>query len=286
MTIAPAGRSDGRPAPTGSPPAHPSASAPPAPGTAGLLAGKRILVTGVITEASIGFAVARAAQLAGATVLIGGYGRLGLVRRVAARLPRPAPVLELDVTDEDELSRLAARVAHRVDGLDGVVHSIAFAPPPCFDGFLRAGWPDVATALQVSAYSLASLIRAVEPVLGRGGSVVGLDFDARVTWPDYDWMGVAKAALESVARYAARELGPAGIRVNLVAAGPIRSMAARSIPGFDAIGAQWDRRAPLGWDASDAGPVAATVCALLSDWLPVTTGSVVWADGGVHATGQ
>ncbi len=267
----------------GSPPAAPAGSASPA---GGLLAGKRVLVTGVITEASIGFAVARTAQLQGATVLVGGYGRMRLVERIAARLPRPAPVLELDVTDESQLARLPDRIADHVDGIDGVVHSIAFAPAPCFDGFLKASWPDVATALQVSAYSLASLTRAVGPLLRRGGSVVGLDFDARVSWPDYDWMGVAKAALESVGRYAARELGPAGIRVNLVASGPIRSVAARSIPGFDALGAQWDRRAPLGWDETDATPVAATVCALLSDWLPVTTGSVVWADGGVHATGQ
>lgn len=259
---------------------------PAGPVTGNLLAGKRILVTGVLTEASIGFAVAAAAQLQGARVVVSGYGRMGLVRRIAARLPAPAPVLEVDVTDENHLDQLAGVLGEHLDGLDGVVHSVAYAPAGCFDGFIRAPWTDVATALQVSAYSLCALTRAVAPLLARGGSVVGLDFDARVSWPDYDWMGVSKAALESISRYLARDLGPAGIRVNLVGSGPLGSVAARSIPGFADLGDTWDRRAPLGWDVGDAGPVAATVCALLSDWLPATTGSIVWADGGVHGTGQ
>lgn len=251
-----------------------------------LLAGKRILVTGLLTEASIGFAVAAAAQSAGAAVVVSGFGRMRLVERVAARLPQPAPVLELDVTEQTQLSTLAERVKTHVDGLDGVVHSIAYAPPACFEGFEQAPWTDVAAALEVSAYSLPALVRSVRGLLGPGSSVVGLDFDARVTWQHYDWMGVAKAALESASRYLARDLGPSGIRVNLVASGPLRSLAARSIPDFDALGADWDARAPLGWDDDDPHPVAATVCALLSDWLPATTGSVVWADGGVHSTGQ
>ncbi|NNG36685.1 enoyl-ACP reductase FabI [Nakamurella sp. DB0629] len=251
-----------------------------------MLTGKRLLVTGLLTESSIGYAVAAAAQRAGASVLVSGFGRMRLVERVAARLPYPAPVLELDVTAQSQLDDLAERVRAHVDGLDGVVHSVAYAPAACFQGFQHAPWPDVAAALQVSAYSLPALVRSVRGLLGRGSSVVGLDFDARVTWQHYDWMGVAKAALESASRYLARDLGPSGIRVNLVASGPLRSLAARSIPDFDSLGAAWDARAPLGWDDNDPQAVATTVCALLSDWLPATTGSVVWADGGVHSTGQ
>lgn len=252
----------------------------------GLLAGKRILVTGVITEASIGFHVARIAQEQGAQVVLTGFGRLSLVNRIAQRLPEPAPVVELDVTDEGQLATLADRVGECVGGLDGVVHSVAGAPASCWRDFLHAPWPDVSSSLQVSAYSLNALAVAVLPLIGERASIVGLDFDARVAWPDYDWMGVAKAALESVSRYLARELGPRGIRVNLVASGPLRTIAAKSIPGFAELENDWDRRAPLGWDATDPTAVAKSVCTLLSDWLPATTGSMVWADGGVHAIGQ
>ena len=252
----------------------------------GLLAGKRVLVTGVITDASIGFHVARTAQEQGAKVVLTGYGRMSLVRRIAQRLPEPAPIVELDVTSAEHLDSLAERVGEHVDGLDGVLHSIGFAPASCLGGeFLAAPWDDVATALQVSAYSLKSLAVACLPMMGRGGSVVGMDFDARQAWPAYDWMGVAKAALESVTRYLARDLGPKGIRVNLVAAGPVKTMAAKSIPGFAQFEDAWSGRAPLGWDVTDPTPVARTCCALLSDWLPATTGSMVWADGGFHAVG-
>jgi enoyl-[acyl-carrier protein] reductase I len=253
---------------------------------AGLLEKKRLLITGVITDASIAFHVARAAQEQGAQVVLTGYGRLRLVERIAQRLPEPAPVLELDVQDQAQLNSLAERVGEQVGGLDGVLHSIGFAPASCLGGgFLDAPWEDVATAMQVSAYSFKSLAMACRPLLGRGGSIVGMDFDNRQAWPAYDWMGVAKSALESVCRYLARDLGPDGIRVNLVAAGPVRTMAARSIPGFAAFENAWDGRAPLGWDINDPTPVARTVCALLSDWLPATTGSMVWADGGFHAVG-
>ncbi|MPZ65481.1 MAG: enoyl-ACP reductase FabI [Pseudonocardiaceae bacterium] len=253
---------------------------------AGLLEGKRLLVTGVITDASIAFHVARAAQEQGAQVVLTGFGRLSLVERIAGRLPQPAPVLELDVQNQEQLDSLAQRVGEHVDGLDGVLHSIGFAPESCLGGeFLNAPWEDVATAMQVSAYSLKSLAVACRPLLGRGSSIVGMDFDNRQAWPGYDWMGVAKSALESVCRYLARDLGPDGIRVNLVAAGPVRTMAARSIPGFDAFEAAWDKRAPLGWDIDDPTPVARTCCAVLSDWLPATTGSMIWADGGFHAIG-
>ena len=251
----------------------------------GLLAGKRLLITGVITESSIAFHIARLAQQQGADVVLTGYGRLSLVNRIAGRLPLPAPVVPLDVTDQDDLATLDDRVREHVDGLDGVVHSVAFAPRSCWGDFLGAPWPDVAMSLQVSAYSLSALARAVLPLLVPSASIVGLDFDARVAWPDYDWMGVAKAALESVNRYLARELGPREIRVNLVASGPLRTLAAQSIPGFAAMEVEWDRRAPLGWNAADPTAVAKSVCALLSDWLPATTGSMIWADGGVHATG-
>jgi meromycolic acid enoyl-[acyl-carrier-protein] reductase len=252
----------------------------------GLLDGKRLLITGVITDASLGYHVARIAQEQGAQVVLTGYGRMSLVERIAKRLPQPAPVVELDVTDDAQLESLAERVREHADGLDGVVHSIGFAPPSCLgDDFLGAPWSDVATALQVSAFSLKSLAVACLPLMEGGGSIVGLDFDARQAWPAYNWMGVAKAALESCARYLARELGPRGLRVNLVAAGPVKTMAAKSIPGFAAFEDAWSDRAPLGWDVNDATPVARTCCALLSDWLPSTTGSMVWADGGFHAIG-
>jgi enoyl ACP reductase len=253
----------------------------------GLLEGKRLLVTGVITDASIAFHTAKAAQEQGATVVLTGFGRMRLVERIAQRLPQPAPVIELDVADPAQLDSLADRVREHVDGLDGVVHSIGFAPQSCLGApFLDAPWEDVSTAVQVSAYSFMSLARAALPLMGPGGSVVGMDFDARVVWPAYNWMGVAKAALESVNRYLARELGPQGIRVNLVAAGPIRSMAAKSIPGFSAIDESWDARAPLGWNTEDPTAVAKSVCALLSDWLPATTGSMVMVDGGAHFLGM
>jgi len=255
-------------------------------GLTGLLAGKRVLITGVITDASIGFHVARTAQEQGATVVLTGFGRLSLVQRIAQRLPEPAPVVELDVTSDEHLDTLAERVREHVDGLDGVLHSIGFAPASCLGGeFLATPWPDVATALHVSAYSLKSLTTACLPLLDRGASIVGMDFDARQAWPAYDWMGVAKAALESVSRYLARDLGPRGIRVNLVAAGPVKTMAAKSIPGFERFEDAWSERAPLGWDVTDPTPVARTCCALLSDWLPATTGSMVWADGGFHSVG-
>ncbi|GAA4616013.1 enoyl-ACP reductase FabI [Saccharopolyspora hordei] len=253
----------------------------------GLLEGKRILITGVITDASIAFHAAKVAQEQGAEVVLTGYGRLSLVQRIAGRLPEPAPVIELDVTDEEHLNSLADRVREHVDGLDGVLHSIGFAPASCLGGgFLDAPWSDVATALEVSAYSMKSLATATLPLLGEGSSIVGMDFDARVAWPSYDWMGVAKAALESTTRYLARELGPKGIRVNLVAAGPVRTMAAKSIPGFtDLVEAGWSDRSPLPWDVDDPTPVAKSICAVLSDWLPKTTGSMIMVDGGVHALG-
>ncbi len=253
---------------------------------AGLLEGKRLLITGVITDASIAYHVARVAQEQGAQVVLTGYGRLRLVERIAQRLPQPAPVLELDVQDQGQPDSLADRVREHVDGLDGVLHSSGFAPASCLGGeFLNAPWEDVATAMQVSAFSLKSLAVACRPLLGRGASIVGMDFDNRQAWPAYDWMGVAKSALESTCRYLARDLGPDGIRVNLVAAGPVKTMAARSIPGFTAFEDAWDGRAPLGWDVTDPEPVAKSCCALLSDWLPATTGSMVWADGGFHAVG-
>ena len=255
--------------------------------TVGLLDGKRLLITGVITDQSIAFSVARVAQEQGAQVVLTGFGRMSLVERVAKKLPRPAPVIELDVTSDEQLAGLADSVREHVDGLDGVLHSIGFAPASCLGGgFLDAPWTDVATAVQVSTYSFKSLAVAALPLIGdAGGSIVGLTFDATVAWPAYDWMGVAKAGLESASRYLARELGPRRIRVNLIAAGPIRTMAAKSIPGFSAFEDAWDGRAPIGWDNSDAEPVARTAAVLLSDWMPATTGEIVHVDGGFHAMG-
>jgi enoyl-[acyl-carrier protein] reductase I len=251
----------------------------------GLVAGKRILVTGILTDSSIGFHVARLAQQEGATVVVTGFGRLSLVERIVRRLPTPAPVVELDVTDDDHLATLAERVGEHVDGLDGVLHSIGFAPASALGGnFLHTPWPDVATALQVSAYSLKSLAMASKPLFPpTGASIVGLDFDASVAWPTYDWMGVAKAALESTSRYLARDLGPDRVRVNLVAAGPLKTVAAKSVPGFERFRRLWSERAPLGWDVEDPEPSARACLALLSDWFPATTGEIVRVDGGAHA---
>ena len=252
-----------------------------------LLADRVVLVTGVLTPSSIAFTAARLAQEQGATVVLTSFGRaLPVTRRSARRLPVEPEVVELDVTSDDDLASLAGRLPAEVHG---VVHSVGFAPADCLghpDGLLGASWPDVATALQVSTYSLPALVRAVRPVLAERASVVGLDFDASVAWPAYDWMGVAKAGLESATRYLARDLGPSGVRVNLVAAGPLRTVAARSIPGFAHIEDTWDRTAPLGWDVDDAEPAARAVVALLSDWFPATTGEIVHVDGGAHAVGS
>jgi enoyl-[acyl-carrier protein] reductase I len=253
---------------------------------AGLLDGKRLLVTGVITEQSIAFSAARLAQEQGATVVLTGFGRLSLVERIAKRLPHPAPVIELDVTNSDHLQSLADRVREHVDGLDGVLHSIAFAPQSCLGGgFLDAPWEDVATAVHVSTYSYKALAVAALPLMQPGGAIVGLTFDATLAWPVYDWMGVAKAGLESTSRYLALHLGQRGIRSNLVSAGPLRTMAAKSIPGFERFQDVWVDRAPLSWDLNDQEPAARACIALLSDWFPATTGEIVHVDGGFHAVG-
>jgi meromycolic acid enoyl-[acyl-carrier-protein] reductase len=250
-----------------------------------LLDGKRILITGVLNDASIAFSVAKRAQEEGADVVLTSFGRaMSLTQRAARRLPREPEIAELDVTDTAHLDALAGNVGGT---LDGVLHAIGFAPESCLGGgFLTAPWEDVAVALQVSAYSLKALAVACKPLMGPGTSIVGLDFDnSRVAWPVYDWMGVAKAAFESTARYLARDLGADGIRVNLVAAGPIRTIAAKSIPGFERFEGVWDERAPLGWNVKDPEPVAGACVALLSDLFPATTGDVVHVDGGYHIIG-
>ncbi|SDT61527.1 enoyl-ACP reductase FabI [Actinoplanes derwentensis] len=250
----------------------------------GLLAGKRLLVTGVITDASIAFSVAKLAQEAGATVVLTGFGRLSLVERIAKRLPQPAPVIELDVTNQEHLDGLAAKVREHVDGLDGVVHSIGFAPQSALGGtFLETPWEDVAQAVHVSTFSYKSLAVACLPLMDQGGSIVGMTFDATKAYPLYDWMGVAKAGLESASRYLAMYLGKHGIRSNVVAAGPLRTMAAKSIPGFSNFEDAYSQHAPLGWDLNDPEPTARAVCALLSDWFPATTGEMVHVDGGYHS---
>ena len=250
-----------------------------------LLDGKRILVTGVLNDQSIAYAVARLAQEQGAEIVVSSFGRvMNLTRRAVRRLPNEPEIIQLDVADTDDLNALAERLPF---DLDGVVHAIGFAPPSCLGGgFLDAPWEDVAIAMQVSAYSLKALAVAALPRLRDGGAVVGLDFDNQSqAWPVYDWMGVAKAAFESTARYLARELGPRQIRVNLVSAGPLRTLAARSIPGFEHFESVWSERAPLGWDIRDTEPAAKAVIALLSDWFPATTGEMVHVDGGFHAIG-
>ena len=253
----------------------------------GLLDGKRIIVTGVLTDASLAFGVAKLAQQEGAEVILTGAGRaLTLTERTARKLPRPTHVFELDVTAPEHLESVRASVAELWPQVDGVLHSIGFAPEACLgDDFMAATWDDVAIALNISAYSMKALADAFVPLMTGGGSLVGLDFDNRVAWPAYNWMGVAKSALESTSRYLAKQLGPKGIRCNLVAAGPIKTMAAKSIPGFKKFEDIWDDRAPLGWDVTDSSAVAKACVALLSDWFPATTGEMVHVDGGYHAMG-
>lgn len=253
----------------------------------GILAGKNILVTGVLTDSSIAFHVARMAQEEGATVILTGFGRgLSLTKRISDRLPQKPVVIELDVTDQEQLDGLAEQVRALAPHLDGVVHSIGFAPEAALGGnFLNTEWNDVATAVHVSAYSLKSLTMACKPLFKDGASVVGLDFDAQVAWPLYDWMGVAKAALESTTRYLAKYLGPENIRVNLIAAGPIRTVAAKSIPGFASFEDVWNQRSALAWDITDPVPAAKGAVALLSDWFPKTTAEIIHVDGGVHGMG-
>ncbi|MBM3675827.1 MAG: enoyl-ACP reductase FabI [Actinobacteria bacterium] len=250
-----------------------------------LLEGKRVLVTGVLNDASIAFSVARIAQEQGAEVVLSSFGRvMSLTQRTVRKLPTEPTIVQLDASSAEDLDALAERVGGR---LDGVVHAIGFAPESCLGGgFLDAPWEDVAIAMQVSAYSLKALAVAALPLMVEGGAVVGLDFDNQHhAWPVYDWMGVAKAAFESTARYLARELGPHSIRVNLVSAGPLRTLAARSIPGFEHFETVWADRAPLGWDIRDTEPAARAVVALLSDWFPATTGEMLHVDGGYHAIG-
>jgi enoyl-[acyl-carrier protein] reductase I len=252
-----------------------------------LLDGKKLVVTGVLTKDSIAASVARLAQEQGAELVLTSFGRgMRLTQRVARTLPTPPDVIELDVTDPAQHAALAGELGTRWGKVDGALHAVGFAPEVCLgqdDGLLSAGWDDVATALHVSAYSLKSLTQTLLPLMPDGGSVVGLDFDAAQAWPAYDWMGVAKAALEATCRYLARDLGPRQVRVNLVAAGPLRTLAARSIPDFAALEDTWVRRAPLGWDVRNAEPVAKACVALLSDWFPATTGEILHVDGGAHA---
>ncbi|MGD9704320.1 MAG: enoyl-ACP reductase FabI [Acidimicrobiia bacterium] len=253
----------------------------------GLLEGKHIIVTGVLTDASLAFGVAKLAQEEGAEVVLTGAGRaLSLTERTARKLPEPTTVFELDVTKPEHLVAARNSVAEMWPRVDGVLHSIGFAPEACLgDDFMAAQWEDVAVALHVSAYSLKALADAFVPLMGSGGAFVGLDFDNRVAWPAYNWMGVAKSALESTSRYLAKELGPKGIRCNLIAAGPVKTMAAKSIPGFKRFEDVWDDRAPLGWDVTDSSVVARSCVALLSDWFPATTGEIIHVDGGFHAVG-
>ena len=254
----------------------------------GIVAGKKFLITGVLTDASLAFNVARLAQEQGAEVVLTGAGRgLRLTERTARKLPEPADVLACDVTVPDEIDAVRADLEERWGRLDGLLHAIGFAPESCLGGnFLHAPWEDVATAVHISAYSLAGLASPMAPLLAQAqGSVVGLTFDASVAWPVYDWMGVAKAAFESTARYLAKSLGPQGIRVNLISAGPIRTMAAKSIPGFAEFENAWVERAPLGWDITDSEAVARSTLALMSDWFGGTTGEIVHVDGGYHAIG-
>ncbi len=254
-----------------------------------LLDGKKLLITGVLTDDSIAYAVAKVALEAGAEVVLTSFGRaMSLTQRVARKLPSTPDVLELDVNQPEQIASVASDLMGRWGRVDGVVHAIGYAPPDALGGnFLDTPWESVATAFQTSAYSLKALtVGMLEPLKAAGaGSVVTLDFDGRYAWPIYDWMGVSKAALEAITRYLARDLGEFHIRVNAVSAGPIRTMAGKSIPGFDQIADRWLSRAPLGWALTDATPVGQMVCLLLSDWAAMTTGELIHVDGGYHAMG-
>ena len=253
----------------------------------GILDGKRLLITGVLTDASLAFAVAKLAQEEGAEIVLTGAGRgMRLTERTARKLPEEAEVLEFDVTSAEQAAAVRSHLAAKWGQVDGALHAIGFAPEVCLgEDFMAAQWADVSVAVEISAYSLKTVAEVVAPLMTGGGSIVGLDFDARFAWPAYNWMGVAKAALESTSRYLARSLGGDGIRVNLVAAGPIRTLAAKSIPGFAAFEDAWGTRAPLGWDVNDGEPVAKACVALMSDWFPATTGEMIHVDGGYHAIG-
>ena len=253
----------------------------------GLLDGKKIVITGVLTDASLAYGVARIAIDEGAEIVLTGAGRaLSLTQRTARKLGDDIDVYEFDVTVPEHGPLVRDALASKWGRVDGVLHAIGFAPASCLgDDFLDAPWEDVAVAMQISTYSLKTLVDAFLPLMGSGGSFVGLDFDNSQAWPAYNWMGVAKSALQSVSRYLAKELGPQGIRSNLVAAGPVKTMAAKSIPGFALFEDVWDERAPLGWDVTNSEPVAKACVALLSDWFPATTGEIIHVDGGFHATG-
>jgi meromycolic acid enoyl-[acyl-carrier protein] reductase len=252
-----------------------------------ILQGKRLLITGVITKDSIAFHAAERAQREGASVVLTSFGRVRrMTERAAARLPERADVLELDVNSSDDLDALTVSLRERWGGVDGALHAIAFAPEDALGGrFMTAPASSASQAFVTSAFSLKALAAALVPLMGSGGSVVGMDFDAAVAWPVYDWMGVAKAALESVSRYLARDLGPAGIRVNLVSAGPLGTVAARGIPGFEQLASLWPAQAPLGWDIEDPAPVADAICFLLSDYARAISGEILHVDGGFHAVG-
>ena len=255
-----------------------------------MLEGRRLLITGVLTQDLIAYAVAERAQAAGAEVVLTGFGRgLRITERIARRLPSEPPVLELDVNEPAHLEAVAADLEERWGALDGVLHAIAFAPEDALGGgFLTAPAESAELAFRTSAFSLKALAAVLAPLLERAdpsGAIVGLDFDATVAWPVYDWMGVAKAALESINRYLARDLGSAGVRSNLVSAGPIRTMAARSIPGFGDLADRWEQGAPLGWDPRDPSVVADVCLFLLSPLARAVTGEIVHVDGGYHALG-
>jgi len=253
----------------------------------GLLDGKKIVITGVLTDASLAYGVAELALQEGAEIVLTGAGRaLSITQRTARKLGDGIDVFELDVTVPEHGVAVREALAEKWGHVDGVLHAIGFAPASCLgDDFLAAPWEDVAVAMHVNAYSLKALADAFLPLMSEGGSFVGLGFDYQQAWPAYNWMGVAKSALQSVSRYLAKEVGPRGIRSNLVAAGPIKTMAAKSIPGFAKFEDIWDDRAPLGWDVTNSEPVARAVIALLSDWFPATTGEIIHVDGGYHAIG-
>ncbi len=252
-----------------------------------LLQDKLLLITGVLTDDSIAWHAARIAQEEGAEIIATGFGRgLRLTERSVQRLPEACDVLELDINDPSHVEALVADLSSRWGKIDGALHAIAFAPADALGGnFLDTPVESAQTAFVTSAFSYKTLGVALLPLMKRagGGALVAMDFDNTQAWPAYDWMGVAKSALQSVTRYLARDLGEFGIRVNAVSAGPLATVAAKSIPGFERFDEVWAERSPLKWDTANPDPVARMICVLLSDWAPMTTGEIVHVDGGFHA---
>ena len=258
----------------------------PALQATGLLAGKRILVTGVLTDRSLAYHAAAKMQELGAEVLLTSFGRAKrITERAAQMLPKATDVLELDVTKQSDYDALVEELGARWDSVDGLLHSVAFAPAQLFkDPFLHANLDDVEAAMRISSYSLQQLSATLLPLMVRsqsGASIVALTVEDRVRVHPYAWMSVAKSVLNSIARQLAVHLADHNVRVNLIAAGPVRTNAGSVIPEFSEMEDTY-KRAPLGWDTRDHTAIAGPAAFLMSDLSRNMTGDILKVDGGMH----